>query len=73
LRVLLKAKSEGADVAAKLLANASDLDDLASEDAPDIPCMKGWRREVFGNDALRLKAGEIALSAGPKGVEIVEL
>jgi len=71
LRVLLKAKSDDADVAAKLLANASDLEDLASEDAPNVPCMKGWRYEVFGADALRLKAGKIALSAGPKGVEIV--
>ena len=71
LRVLLKAKSEETDVAAKLLANAADLEALASDDDPDLPCLKGWRREVFGEDALRLKAGKIALSAGPNGVEIV--
>lgn len=71
LRVLLKAKSEETDVAAKLLANAADLDALASDDIADLPCLKGWRREVFGADALRLKDGEIALSAGPNGVEIV--
>ena len=35
------------------------------------PIHDRWRREVFGEDALRLKAGKIALSAGPNGVEIV--
>jgi ribonuclease D len=35
---------------------------LATEDEPDIPALKGWRRELFGEDALRLKAGRTALS-----------
>jgi ribonuclease D len=73
LRVLLKAKSEETGVAQKLIANAADLDLLAQEDDPDIDCLKGWRREVFGADALRLKNGEIALSADGAGVKLVEV
>lgn len=73
LRVLLKAKTAREGVASKLIATAADLDRIASEDAPDVHALTGWRREVFGEDALRLKRGEIALSAGPKGVTIVEL
>ncbi|MFQ5622718.1 MAG: ribonuclease D [Paracoccaceae bacterium] len=73
LRVLLKAKSEEADVAQKLIASASELERLATEDAPDVPALKGWRREVFGRDAQRLKAGEIALSADAGTVRIIEL
>ena len=73
LRVLLKAKSGAEGVASKLIATATDLDRIAGEDAPDVHALKGWRRVVFGEDALRLKRGEIALSAGPKGVEIIEL
>jgi len=71
---LLRAKAADADVAARLIASSADLDRLALEaDPDDLPALNGWRREVFGNDALRLKAGEIALSAGPTGVKVVEL
>jgi len=73
LRVLLKTKSSREGVASKLIATAADLDRIASEDNPDVHALTGWRREVFGHDALRLKAGEIALSAGTQGVKIIEL
>ena len=73
LRVLLKAKSSASGVASKLIATAADLDRIASEDAPNVHALMGWRREVFGADALRLKAGKIGLSAGPNGVKIIEL
>jgi len=73
LRVLLKAKSSREGVASKLIATAADLDRIASEDAPDVHALTGWRREVFGRDALRLKAGKIGLSASPQGVKIIEL
>ena len=73
LRVLLKAKSGKEGVASKLIATTADLDRIASEEAPDVHALTGWRREVFGHDALRLKAGEIALSAEPQGVKIIEL
>lgn len=62
LRVLLKAKSEESGVAAKLIATTGDLDAIAAG-LRDLPALSGWRREVFGADALRLCKGEIALSA----------
>ncbi|MDN3712059.1 ribonuclease D [Paracoccus cavernae] len=70
LRVLLKAKSDAADVAPKLIASASDLDAIASG-GRDLAALAGWRAEVFGNDALRLARGEIALSAEGGQVQIV--
>jgi ribonuclease D len=72
LRVLLKAKTESSGVAPKLIASASDLDLIASGER-DVRALKGWRREVFGEDALRLCAGEIALSAKGHALCVVEL
>ncbi|TVQ54457.1 MAG: ribonuclease D [Rhodobacteraceae bacterium] len=71
LKVLLKAKSDETGVAQRLIASSADLDLLANEDAPAIPALAGWRREVFGEDALRLKRGEIALTATRDGVRVV--
>jgi len=72
LRVLLKAKSESVGVAAKLIAPTSDLDAMAAG-LRDVPALKGWRREVFGDEALRLCEGKIALAAKGRDVLIVEL
>lgn len=72
LRVLLKAKTEQEGVAAKLIAPAADLDAIAAG-LRDIPALKGWRREVFGVDALRLCDGEIALTAKGSSVKVVEV
>ncbi len=60
LRVLLKAKADGEGVAQKLIASSADLDALAAGER-DVPALKGWRKEVFGADALRLCDGEIGL------------
>ncbi|MGI4807365.1 MAG: ribonuclease D [Janthinobacterium lividum] len=73
LKVLLAAKCEEHDVAPRLLASSEDLDRLASEDAPDIPAMTGWRREVFGDDALLLKAGHITLGVDGKRIKLVRV
>jgi ribonuclease D len=62
LRVLLKAAAARHRVAPRLIADAEDLERIAMEDAPDIAVLRGWRRELFGEDALRLKRGELALS-----------
>jgi ribonuclease D len=62
LRVLLKAAAARNRVAPKLIADAGDLERIAAEDEPDIPALRGWRRELFGADALRLKRGELALT-----------
>lgn len=72
LRVLLKAKSEIAGVASKLIAPASDLDAIAAGQR-DVAALSGWRHEVFGEDALRLCDGEVALAAKGRTVKIVEL
>lgn len=62
LRVLLKACAGRHRVAPRLIADSEDLDRIASEDSPDVPALKGWRRELFGEDALRVKRGELALT-----------
>ncbi|TYO89457.1 ribonuclease D [Oceanicella actignis] len=73
LKVLLKARAEEMGVAPKLLASTEDLTRLANDDEPDVPALRGWRRKAFGELALQLRRGEIALSASRKGIEIVEL
>ncbi|WP_444451898.1 ribonuclease D [Rhodobacter capsulatus] len=70
LRVLLKAKSEETGVAAKLIATAADLDRIAAGKR-DVAALNGWRLDVFGNDALRLAKGEIALTASGGSVRVV--
>ena len=72
LRVLLKAKSEELGVAAKLIATSSDLDRIAAGER-DVHALEGWRRSAFGNDALRLCDGELALTASGEAVRVVEL
>ncbi len=72
LRVLLKAKTESAGVAAKLIAPAADLDAIAAG-LRDVAALRGWRKEVFGADALRLCDGKIALAADGSDVRIVAL
>ena len=62
LRVLLKAAAARHKVAPRLIADADDLERIASRGEPDVPALKGWRRELFGDDALRLKRGELALT-----------
>lgn len=63
LKVLLKARAEMHSVAPRLIASADDIDRIAAEDTPDVPALTGWRREVFGEAALELKRGRLALSA----------
>ena len=72
LRVLLKAKSEKVGVAQKLVATAADLDAISAGER-DVHALQGWRREVFGIDALRLCEGSIALAARGPSVVVVEL
>jgi len=73
LKVLLAAKCEQHNVAPKLLASSDDLDRLASEDEPDIAVLQGWRRDVFGEDALALKAGRITLGVDGKRIKLVRV
>lgn len=72
LRVMLKAKAEEVGIAQKLIATASDLDDIALGERDGL-ALRGWRKEVFGGDALRLCDGKLALSCDGNKVKIIEL
>ena len=62
LKVLLRMTSERHGVAAKVIATVDDLDRIAADDEADVPALKGWRRELFGEKALALKHGRLALA-----------
>ncbi|MDA1088938.1 MAG: ribonuclease D [Proteobacteria bacterium] len=72
LKVLLKMKSEDSGVASKLLASASDVEVLAAFGADaDVKALTGWRRKAFGEDALKLRSGELALSVKGKRLKLL--
>lgn len=72
LKVLLKMTSENYGVAAKVIATVDDLEAIASDDKADVPALHGWRRELFGETALRLKRGDLALAVKSNQVVAVE-
>lgn len=71
LKVLLKAKCDQEGIASRLIATADDLEKLAMDDEADVQALKGWRRELFGEDALNLKHGRLALTVGKNAVKIM--
>lgn len=62
LKVLLRMTAERHAVASKVIATVDDLEEIAADDAADVPALRGWRRELFGDAALKLKRGELALA-----------
>lgn len=62
LKVLLKAVAEQEDVAPKIIATTDDLEAIAENDHADVAALQGWRRALFGEKALALKGGKLALS-----------
>jgi ribonuclease D len=74
LKVLLKARCEANDVALKLVATVDDLERIATDDQADVPALSGWRRELFGADAIKLIHGQLALalSEDSKTVKVVD-
>ena len=72
LKVLLKRQCEAFHVAPKLIASSADIEAIASDDDADVPALHGWRREIFGEPALRLKRGEIALKLKKGAVDIID-
>ena len=72
LRVLLKHVAEEKNIAPRLIASADDLERLASDDDAPIRALTGWRREVFGATALRLKNGEIALAVKHGRIRLIK-
>lgn len=74
LKVLLKLTADKHGVAAKVIANSDDLDKIASEgEKATVAALTGWRRELFGDVALKLINGEVALRFAGKKVEAVEV
>jgi ribonuclease D len=73
LRVLLKQRCEDFGVAQKLVASADDLEAIAAADDAPVRALSGWRRDVFGADALALKHGRLALTVGKGRIELVPL
>jgi ribonuclease D len=72
LKVLLRMTSERHAVAAKVIATVDDLDRIAASDDAEVPALKGWRRELFGEKALALKRGQLALAMEDGRVVAVE-
>lgn len=72
LKVLLRMTAERHGVAAKVIATVDELDRIAADDEADVPAMKGWRRELFGEKALALKHGRLALAVDKGKVVTVE-
>lgn len=73
LRVLLKLSADENEVAQRLIATHGDLERIAAEDEADVPALHGWRREIFGEAALALKGGRIALAASGSQVRTLPL
>ncbi len=73
LKVLLKERCEKGRVAQKLVASAADLERIAMDDEADVPALDGWRRALFGEDALALKHGRLALAVRNGGIETIRL
>jgi ribonuclease D len=72
LKVLLRMVSERHHVAAKVIATVDDLERIAADDDADVPALTGWRRELFGEKALALKHGKLALAIENSRVAVVE-
>jgi ribonuclease D len=74
LKLLLKTCSEKHHVAQRLIATSDEIEAIAQSDTADVPALHGWRRELFGEYALRLKHGKLAvgLSADGNNVEVFE-
>ena len=73
LKVLLKHKSEDNNVAQKLIASTADLEAIAENDNANVLALSGWRKDVFGDDALLLKSGKIALSAAGDRIRVIPI
>ena len=74
LKVLLKLKCEKHDVAQKLIATVNDMEQIAAfGQNANVPALQGWRQEIFGIDALRLRSGQLAMVIKDHNLELVEI
>jgi len=72
LKVLLAAQAEEHHVAPRLIASSEELERLATENEPQVPALHGWRRQVFGQAALALKGGRLALGVEGRKVKLIQ-
>ncbi len=72
LKVLLRMTSERYGVAAKVIATVDDLERIAADDRAEVAALHGWRRELFGERAIALKRGQLALAVEKGRVVVVE-
>ena len=72
LKILLKMTSENYGVASRIIATVDDLEAIAGDDVADVRALHGWRRDLFGETALKLKRGEIALAVESNHVVAIE-
>lgn len=73
LKVLLRHIADEGNVAPRLIANTSDLEAIAASDKAETPALVGWRRELFGEQALALKNGKLSLSVKKGKLQLVDL
>jgi len=62
LKVLLRQVCDASGVAGKMIATVDDLEAIAASDKADVAALQGWRRQLFGERALELKHGRLALT-----------
>lgn len=72
LKVLLRFEAEAHNVAPRLIASASEVEAIAASDNADVAALSGWRRKVFGERALALKHGKLALKLKDGKVTVEE-
>ncbi|RVC58711.1 MAG: ribonuclease D [Mesorhizobium sp.] len=74
LKVLLRIVAEKEGVASKVLASSDDIDRIAAEgEDADVPALQGWRRAVFGEQALKLVRGEIGIKFDKRKIAVFDL
>ncbi|MBU6297728.1 MAG: ribonuclease D [Alphaproteobacteria bacterium] len=73
LKTLLRLRAEEARVAPRLIANAHDIERLAAGDDDGVAALQGWRAEVFGNDAIALRNGSLAIALENSEAVVIEL
>ena len=73
LKILLNIKCNKYKIPTRIIASNKDLENFVLNNKADIPALKGWRRKIFGEDAIRLKNGKIALYYTNNGIELIEI
>ena len=73
MSALLRMRCDQHGVSTGMVAKRDDLERLATEDEPDVPALAGWRKEIFGGEALELRAGRLALTGNGNVVRTIAL